>query len=120
MIVALLAAVGCAAPPAPEPAPKEDPAVDTITFEGIVTSYKPDAMRDETEDSFAVYDAAEVRVTAPPEHAGKALVFYLDTPVAADAPWRAAGGAVCFSLRPDDLRPGRQLFGGAAKGLRRC
>lgn len=107
-----------APPPAPEatvPAPTE-----TLALEAIVTAYRPNAMRDHSDESFTVFDAAEVRVTSPPEHAGLALVFFLSPPAAPDAPWRDVGALLCFRLRPGDLAPGRQLFGAAAKDLQRC
>lgn len=107
------------APTLPQEVPKES-TMERIAIEGIVTAWKADAMRDHSEDSFAIYDAAEVRVTAPPEHAGRLLVFYVEQPSAPDLLLRENGAAVCFELRPDDLKPNRQLFSGAARSLRRC
>jgi hypothetical protein len=89
-----------APPPVPRAAPKETMS-DLVAIEGIVTAWKPEAMRDHSEDSFAVYDAAEVRVTSPPEHAGKLLVFFVEQPSAPE-----------LLLREKDA--------GAARSLRRC
>jgi hypothetical protein len=105
-------------PPSPVP-PKETP-LELVAIEGIVTGWKPNAMRDHSEDSFAIYDAAEVRVTSPPEHAGKLLVFYVQQPSPPELLLREKDAAVCFELRPEDLKPERQLFSGAARSLRRC
>lgn len=108
------------APPAETPMPPAA-APETVALEGIVTAWKQGAMRDHGDDgSFAVYDAAEVRLTSPPEHAGKVLTLYAQQPVAADLLWKEQGALVCFDLRASDLAPRRQIFVAAAKNARKC
>lgn len=107
-------------PPSEVPAPMPVPA-ELLEVEAILTAFRPGALRDHLDGGgFTVFDAATVRLSAPPEHAGRELTFYLEQPVATDSPWRTAGSLLCFSLRPADLQPGRKLFGGAARNLRPC
>ena len=108
-MIALLACLAGAEPstpaPAPPPAPKSPEAtVQTIAIEGIVTAWKVGAMRDHSEDSFAVYDAAEIRVTAPPEQAGKLVTLYAEQPSAPDLVLRETGAAVGLSTASNDIK----------------
>jgi hypothetical protein len=49
---------------------------NTIRVSGVLVSFTPNAMTDNSDEGFASYDATKVRVVAPPELAGRELTIF--------------------------------------------
>jgi len=86
-----------------------------VEIAGEVVRLVPGGFEDRVEGGTVVRDQAVVRVTAPPELAGRVMRVVVDDPAAAESLGRV--GPVAFAADPADLELDA-VFSGALENLR--